>query len=274
MSSNIAVNDELILDDMPPLEIVNEQDPAESEQTQAASNLSSHLHNRTRRSKRKREHAYYQSDEDLSISPTNLTHNQHQFTAHLPYDFHPEHLIFDVDEKQSQSHTHHLEDNESLLTDDSDETAVSTSNSESSLQYQCPHSTMISSAPSGSSRRTSVVELSSDDDDDDSDIEAIDVKRVVDLTDESNPLLSDSPARRVQTRIRYINVIVPQPAAPVDQPPAHPCPVCLSECVDMSAPKCGHIACATCLERTIELYHRCPVCRHKASMRDVRRLFI
>ena len=101
------------------------------------------------------------------------------------------------------------------------------------------------------------------------DAEAEAAADIVDLTSDNHPLLA--PPTAPQPVLPPVEVPVEPPSPPV---PKHMCPICLSAAEELASLKCGHVFCVDCLRTTVQLNHRCPTCRAKATLRDIRRLYM
>ena len=66
----------------------------------------------------------------------------------------------------------------------------------------------------------------------------------------------------------------PPPGPPTPPPAAHMCTICQEEAEEMASTKCGHVFCFACLHMAIKLSKRCPTCRAKAKLTDIRRIYL
>ena len=48
-----------------------------------------------------------------------------------------------------------------------------------------------------------------------------------------------------------------------------PCSICLEEIAEPMITNCGHIFCKSCINQSIEKYHKCPLCKQEITARDV-----
>ena len=101
------------------------------------------------------------------------------------------------------------------------------------------------------------------------DAEAEATADIVDLTSDNHPLLA--PPTPPQPLPPPLEVVKEPLSPPV---PKHTCPICLSAAEELASLKCGHVFCADCIRTAVQLTHKCPTCRAKAGLRDIRRLFM
>eukprot|EP00160_Parvularia_atlantis_P016418 Unigene5205_Nuclearia_a/m.15965 Unigene5205_Nuclearia_a/g.15965 ORF Unigene5205_Nuclearia_a/g.15965 Unigene5205_Nuclearia_a/m.15965 type:complete len:185 (-) Unigene5205_Nuclearia_a:87-641(-) len=57
-------------------------------------------------------------------------------------------------------------------------------------------------------------------------------------------------------------------------PAALQCAVCLDSIEKMAATTCGHVFCDECIQSAVRAQHKCPVCRHKLSLKQIHPLFV
>ena len=101
------------------------------------------------------------------------------------------------------------------------------------------------------------------------DAEAEAAADIVDLTSDNHALLELPAAPKPLPP--PVEVATEPPSPPVSK---HQCPICLSAAEELASLKCGHVFCLNCVRTAVQLNHRCPTCRTKAGLRDIRRLYM
>ncbi|KAL8529178.1 hypothetical protein ACS0TY_006580 [Phlomoides rotata] len=71
-------------------------------------------------------------------------------------------------------------------------------------------------------------------------------------------------------------VAPPPPPAPPSPPkaPVFSCPVCMSQLVEETSTKCGHIFCKQCIKAAIAAQTKCPTCRKRTTNKDIFRIYL
>ncbi|XP_054781461.1 uncharacterized protein LOC129288754 [Prosopis cineraria] len=61
------------------------------------------------------------------------------------------------------------------------------------------------------------------------------------------------------------------------EPPKNPvfnCPICMGQLVEETSTRCGHIFCNNCIRAAIKVQSKCPTCRKKVTVKELRRVFL
>ncbi|XP_028765262.1 E3 ubiquitin-protein ligase RNF4 [Neltuma alba] len=61
------------------------------------------------------------------------------------------------------------------------------------------------------------------------------------------------------------------------EPPKDPvfnCPICMGPLVEEMSTRCGHIFCNNCIRAAIKVQSKCPTCRKKVTVKELRRVFL
>lgn len=62
------------------------------------------------------------------------------------------------------------------------------------------------------------------------------------------------------------------PEPPVD--PVFNCPICMGPLVEEMSTRCGHIFCNNCIRSSIKFQSKCPTCRKRVTVKELRRVFL
>lgn len=56
--------------------------------------------------------------------------------------------------------------------------------------------------------------------------------------------------------------------------PVFNCPICMGPLVEEMSTRCGHIFCNNCIRSAIKVQSKCPACRKRVTVKELRRVFL